>query len=95
MDQVTQQNTAMVEQTTAASHSLSQETGELVELIKQFRVGELAQASAKRRAAPKVTASDLPSKARRYCSTPTVSPNRHLSATQRKLEPVSDDWQDF
>ena len=39
MDQVTQQNAAMVEQSTAASHSLSQETSQLSGLIGQFQVG--------------------------------------------------------
>ncbi len=38
MDQVTQQNAAMVEQTTAASHSLARDTEELSALIGQFRV---------------------------------------------------------
>jgi methyl-accepting chemotaxis protein len=40
MDQVTQQNAAMVEETTAASHSLTREAGELGALIKQFRVSD-------------------------------------------------------
>ena len=40
MDQVTQQNAAMVEQTTAASHSLAHETDELSALIGRFRVTE-------------------------------------------------------
>ena len=39
MDQVTQQNAAMVEQSTAASHSLSRDTSELVRLTEQFRIG--------------------------------------------------------
>jgi methyl-accepting chemotaxis protein len=39
MDQVTQQNAAMVEESTAASRSLSQETTELSYLIGQFQVG--------------------------------------------------------
>lgn len=38
MDQVTQQNAAMVEQSTAASHSLSQETRSLAELTGRFRL---------------------------------------------------------
>ena len=38
MDQVTQQNAAMVEQTTAATHSLKDQTAELVNLISAFRV---------------------------------------------------------
>ena len=39
MDQVTQQNAAMVEQSTAASHSLAQETAELVRLTERFQIG--------------------------------------------------------
>ena len=38
MDQVTQQNAAMVEESTAASHTLSQETAELARLIGEFRL---------------------------------------------------------
>ena len=37
MDRVTQQNAAMVEESSAASHALDQETAELVELTQQFR----------------------------------------------------------
>jgi methyl-accepting chemotaxis protein len=39
MDQVTQQNATMVEESTAASHSLSRQTDELAALIRQFQVG--------------------------------------------------------
>ena len=39
MDQVTQQNAAMVEQSTAASHSLAQEAEALQASVAQFRVG--------------------------------------------------------
>ena len=39
MDQVTQQNAAMVEQSTAASHSLSQEAQSLQASVAQFKVG--------------------------------------------------------
>jgi methyl-accepting chemotaxis protein len=38
MDQETQKNAAMVEETTAASHSLSEETNSLSDLIRQFKV---------------------------------------------------------
>ena len=43
MDQVTQQNAAMVEQSTAASQSLSNEAGQLVELIARFKLGDEAR----------------------------------------------------
>jgi methyl-accepting chemotaxis protein len=39
MDQVTQQNAAMVEQSTAASHSLSKEAEELLQLTGRFQLG--------------------------------------------------------
>ncbi len=56
MDQVTQQNATMVEESTAASHSLSQETNQLAGLIGQFQIGgpggEAALRAELRKAAP-------------------------------------------
>jgi methyl-accepting chemotaxis protein len=40
MDQGTQQNAAMVEQSTAASHSLAREAAGLNELLSRFRIGD-------------------------------------------------------
>ena len=40
MDQVTQQNAAMVEQSTAASHALARETEELAQLTGRFQLGQ-------------------------------------------------------
>ena len=40
MDQVTQQNAAMVEQSTAASHALARETEELTQLTGRFQLGQ-------------------------------------------------------
>ena len=51
MDQVTQQNAAMVEQTTAASHSLARETGELSGLVGRFRVARKSGVAAEGTAA--------------------------------------------
>lgn len=39
MDQVTQQNAAMIEQSTAASHALAREAEDLKQLVGQFRIG--------------------------------------------------------
>ena len=47
MDQLTQQNAAMVEQSTAASHALAGEAEELVGLISRFELGHIAGHSAK------------------------------------------------
>jgi methyl-accepting chemotaxis protein len=43
MDQGTQQNAAMVEQSTAASHTLAKEAEGLFSLLSQFKVGQAAQ----------------------------------------------------
>jgi len=43
MDQFTQQNAAMVEESTAASHALTNEAGELEGLISRFDLGQTAQ----------------------------------------------------
>ena len=43
MDQVTQQNAAMVEEATAASHSLAREAVELQRLMAQFKTGQSAE----------------------------------------------------
>ena len=48
MDQTTQQNASMVEESTAASHSLSQETDQLSGLIGQFQVGSTSADAALR-----------------------------------------------
>jgi methyl-accepting chemotaxis protein len=52
MDRVTQQNAAMVEQSTAASHSLSDEAEELARLVGQFRIGQDYAETTKPRAVP-------------------------------------------
>jgi methyl-accepting chemotaxis protein len=49
MDQVTQQNAAMVEQATAASHGLSNEAETLSRLIGQFRIGATDKAATPQR----------------------------------------------
>ncbi len=64
---MTQQNAAMVEQTTAASHSLSQDARQLASLIGQFKIGQMEakEAESMRRELEKIAphAFRLPSKA--------------------------------
>lgn len=70
MDRVTQQNAAMVEESTAASYSLSQQTSQLAGLVGQFQVGrggpDDAMRREPRRAAPRAFGADphLPRAAR-------------------------------
>lgn len=66
MDQGTQQNAAMVEQTTAASHSLATQAAALIELLAQFNLGEGTRAAG---AAPRAASS---------ASRPAASPARAL-----------------
>ncbi len=49
MDQMTQRNASMVEESTAATHTLSQETAQLSGLIGQFQLGEAGEDAAMRR----------------------------------------------
>jgi methyl-accepting chemotaxis protein len=82
MDQVTQQNAAMVEQSTAASHALANEAEELGRLVSRFQVG--AGAVPLRAAAP----------AQRKAVAMKVAGGRGVSAL-RKPEPVEDGWEEF
>ncbi|RTL68197.1 MAG: methyl-accepting chemotaxis protein [Hyphomicrobiales bacterium] len=85
MDQVTQQNAAMVEETTAAGHSLAEEARKLAELIAEFRIGGAAAARPQAsRAAP----------AARPVSRPAPSRGSAAVAVKAAAEP-STDWEDF
>jgi methyl-accepting chemotaxis protein len=55
MDQLTQQNAAMVEQTTAASHSLAADADELTRLMGQFKIDQDAELRAAKPRARKQT----------------------------------------
>jgi methyl-accepting chemotaxis protein len=72
MDQGTQQNAAMVEEQTAASHALAREAGALNELLRQFKLGNESRA-ATARPAPATTQ-----------SRPAASPARALTRTVAK-----------
>ncbi|RAK58240.1 hypothetical protein DJ018_05245 [Phenylobacterium deserti] len=94
MDQVTQQNAAMVEESTAASQSLASEAVELARLMNQFKIsadGAVKTIEPGRRAAP-----PQPALARR----PTVGGGYQSgAATARKLEPAAapaeNEWAEF
>jgi methyl-accepting chemotaxis protein len=82
MDQVTQQNAAMVEETTAATHSLKGQTSELTRLMAGFRVSQRPGAVAPARTRPE------PARATRH------GPG---GGAARKLAPAPDaeGWQEF
>jgi len=87
MDQVTQQNAAMVEETTAASQSLAIESEELARLIGGFRVGDGAPSSAASRPAPRASV--------RPVGQVTVMKTTGRGGAARKPEAQADDWTEF
>jgi methyl-accepting chemotaxis protein len=64
MDQGTQKNAAMVEQSTAASHGLAQQAGQLMQLMAQFRTDENGYQASPRVAPATPAAQPQPSPAR-------------------------------
>ncbi len=79
MDQVTQQNAAMVEQSTAASHNLASEASELARLLAQFETGQRAESYALKSPVRK-PALAAPTKSRIPVHAPT---NKRLTAPAR------------
>ncbi len=98
MDQVTQQNAAMVEQTTAASHSLTSDADELMGKVSHFDIGEdrRGNVAADRRQekrndykTPEQPASlmDQQEKVRTYAAA--------SGGAALKIEQEDDDWEEF
>ena len=87
MDQVTQQNAAMVEESTAASHSLSQEADVLAASVSRFRTGQAAAP-----VAPKPAPARAPQPVAQ-----TVAALRSTGGAARKpaLAVVTDGWEEF
>ncbi len=102
MDQVTQQNAAMVEQATAASHSLSGEAEELSRLVGQFQIGQVANMRAPVRApAAKALPAKQAAPARRASPPPAnrvVAFARNAASTSGggvTFGEPSEDWAEF
>lgn len=82
MDQVTQQNAAMVEEATAASHGLAREAQELAQLVGQFNIGEIPSTPAVKPQIRKTTAKTSPSQHAvpgKFTSVTRSAPVRQLS----------------
>jgi methyl-accepting chemotaxis protein len=88
MDQVTQQNAAMVEESTAASHSLAGEAEGLMRLISRFEVGEGSPAAAAQRPAPR-SAPASPARAGGSFTT------RGNLALKPQAAPEEENWEEF
>lgn len=111
MDQVTQQNAAMVEESTAASHSLAQDTEALVALVGRF---ETDRPATERAAQPRRMSGDRPASAMGRSGritdhsgvTGASQVTRLRAAPSRQLQPAmagtssagapdDDGWEDF
>jgi methyl-accepting chemotaxis protein len=96
MDHVTQQNAAMVEQSTAASRALADEAQELGRLVSRFKVGGLTHAGASRtptapRAPAPRPAASVPSRPAARSAPVTSGAN----ALATRNEPQEDGWEEF
>jgi len=98
MDQVTQQNAAMVEQSTAASRALAKEAEELTQLVARFRLG--TEPGAAQPAQRRPVASGVPTPARPAVSAPvpalkTVSSGSGQAAALLAARPADEGWEEF
>ena len=87
MDQGTQQNAAMVEQSTAASHALAREADGLFSLLNQFKVGEASQG---RLAAARQDAKPVASPARTMASRIAKAFSSNVAVAANR-----DSWEEF
>ena len=92
MDQTTQQNAAMVEESNAASAELAAEAGKLRELISQFTIdgSATAQSSALRQTAHTMAQAGH-SEARR----PAAQAARPVARSQGNAAVAQDSWEEF
>ncbi|WGM58543.1 MULTISPECIES: methyl-accepting chemotaxis protein [Agrobacterium] len=92
MDQDTQKNAAMVEETNAASHSLAKEVASLNQLLSQFRLADGAQ-QPKNQPAPVRSAGDND----RYVASPVRALGRKIASafSGNAAVDTKGDWQEF
>jgi methyl-accepting chemotaxis protein len=104
MDQVTQQNAAMVEEATAAARTLAGEADALARMIEHYRIGQSADDSLRRelrRVAPHAfpdAAAKPAAKAKTPERPPSSAPRRapvKAVAASRAPKPASEDWKEF
>jgi methyl-accepting chemotaxis protein len=93
MDQVTQQNAAMVEQATAASHGLAGEASELARLVGQFQIGQIAETRAAKPPARKEL--PKPPSPQRAAGGKIVPLTRQDGAPRLAMAGTQENWDEF
>ena len=92
MDQVTQQNAAMVEESTAASHNLTQEGARLASLLARFQVTNQNSGGQAGRAAAKPANNAPPPRSTRPIATPVL---RQTGSAALAAAPEANEWEEF
>jgi methyl-accepting chemotaxis protein len=95
MDQVTQQNAAMVEESTAASHTLAQETAELVRLTERFDVGDASRSRPNARPARRPAAPARPTKVASKAPSRGASDVHRPAVKSAPLQTATESWTEF
>jgi methyl-accepting chemotaxis protein len=90
---VTQQNAAMVEQATAASHSLAGEASELARLVSQFQIGQIAETRAAKPPARKGLPKSL--SPQRAAGDKAGLPTRQDGAPRLAMVGAQENWDEF
>jgi methyl-accepting chemotaxis protein len=94
MDQVTQQNAAMVEETNAASHTLAQDAENLSRLVGQFQIREGARASVGSPRAVSTASRPAPSPARSLVSK-VAGAFSSSAASRGNAQVAAENWEEF
>ena len=92
MDQTTQQNAAMVEQSNAASSELAAEAGKLRELISQFTIDGSATAQS---SALRATAQTMAKAVHTETPRAVASPARSVPQSHGNVAVAQDSWEEF
>jgi methyl-accepting chemotaxis protein len=100
MDDVTQQNAALVEEASAAAQALSEQASNLTQLISRYRVGEGAASDQPRAASrPAPAPAAAPAVERRAASRPLTGKKRPAAAATAPVRPANgaaaEEWKDF
>jgi methyl-accepting chemotaxis protein len=98
MDDVTQQNAALVEEASAAAQALTEQASNLTQLISRYRVGEGSSAEAPRAAARPTAVAAAPAVERRAATRPLTGKKRPVAvaaAPARAAGAAAEEWKDF
>jgi methyl-accepting chemotaxis protein len=99
MDDVTQQNAALVEEASAAAQALPEQASSLTQLIARYKVGEGAASEAPRAPARPTAVASAPALERRAASRPLSGKKRPAATTAAPGRPANgaaaEEWKDF